>query len=236
MKTILRITLVIAMHLAGIATLMAQKGTFPVQENPLPDSLTCGVLDYGGQKYRTVKIGPQCWMAQNLNIGSWLDGSQPQKPGDNGQIQKYCYGNDFTQCDFWGGFYQWDAMMRFAQNSGAQGICPDGWHLPTALEWKELIRLLGNEDKAGGKLKSTLLWQQPNVGADNSSGFAAWPGGYFDSVIQAWADLNRQGYFWMSEMVDNDQAVAVNLTYRNSGIVRYDEFRTSALSVRCVKN
>jgi len=94
-------------------------------------------------------------MKENLNIGKWLDQSQLQKPTDNGLIEKYCYGNDFVQCDVWGGLYQWDEMMLYSEVSGAQGICPDGWHIPTSQDWKNLIRFLGGNLEAGGKMKST---------------------------------------------------------------------------------
>jgi len=120
-----------------------------------PDSGTCGTMTYGGLLYHSVVIGSQCWMKENLNIGKWLDQSQLQKPTDNGLIEKYCYGNDFVQCDVWGGLYQWDEMMLYSEVSGAQGICPDGWHIPTSQDWKNLIRFLGGNLEAGGKMKST---------------------------------------------------------------------------------
>ena len=200
------------------------------------DSLSCGLLTYEGQVYHTVKIGMQCWMSENLNVGKWTDASQEQKPGDNGIIEKYCIVNDFVQCDFWGGLYQWNEMMAYSQKAGAQGICPDGWHVPSSQDWKSLIRFLGTDDDAGGKLKSTLQWKRPNVGADNSSGFSAYPGGYYDNMAHRWNDLYLQGYYWTSESISTTTAVAVNLTFRTGSINMYEEFQPSALSVRCIKN
>ena len=200
------------------------------------DTIACGNLSYGEQTYPTIMIGSQCWMAENLNIGKWLDGSQMQKEANNGIIEKYCYNNDFVQCDYWGGLYQWDELMSYSETSGVQGICPAGWHVPSIQDWKSLIRYLGPETLAGGKLKSTLQWQNPNVGATNSSGFSAYPGGYFDSMAQKWDDLYRGGYYWTSEIIDKGTAVAVFLTFRTGTVDTYQEFQPSALSVRCIKN
>ena len=200
------------------------------------DSLSCGLLTYEGLVYHTARIGRQCWMSDNLNIGKWADESQLQKNGDNGVVEKYCFGNNFTQCDYWGGLYQWDELMAYSQVSGAQGICPFGWHVPSSQDWKTLIRYLGMNTEAGGKLKSTLNWQNPNVGATNSSGFSAMPGGYYDFMAKQWHDLYREGYYWSSEIITKGTAVAVYLEYRTSGIEMYEEYQPSALSVRCIKN
>jgi uncharacterized protein (TIGR02145 family) len=200
------------------------------------DSLSCGLLTYEGQVYHTVKIGSQCWMRENLNVGKWTDASQMQKDNNDGIIEKYCFGNDFVQCDFWGGLYQWNEVMGYVETSGVQGICPPGWHVPSIQDWKSLSRYLGGIEEAGGKLKSTLQWRNPNVGATNSSGFSAYPAGYFDSMAQKWNDLYVAGYFWTSEIIDKGTAVAVDLTFRTNKADSYQEYQPSALSVRCIKN
>ena len=91
-----------------------------------------------GQSYNTVQIANQCWMAQNLNVGSKINGSDEQS--NNGTIEKYCYNNDAANCAVYGGLYQWDELMNYltssnATPSGRQGICPDGWHIPSEAEW-----------------------------------------------------------------------------------------------------
>ena len=212
------------------------KTAHPTDSVSRPDSLSCGLITYEGKVYHTVVIGRQCWMSDNLNIGKWADESQLQDNGDNGVIEKYCFGNDFTQCDYWGGLYQWNELMAYSQVSGAQGICPSGWHVPSSQDWKTLIRYLGMNTEAGGKLKSTLNWQNPNVGATNSTGFSAMPGGYYDFMAKQWHDLTREGYYWSSEIITKGTAVAVYLEYRTSGIEMYEEYQPSALSVRCIKN
>jgi len=202
------------------------------------DSNSCTNIQYGGQNIRTVMIGSQCWMKDNLNIGNWTDQSQIQKQTDNEIIEKYCFGNDFVNCDQWGGLYQWDEAMQYVQTENAQGICPGGWHIPSSEDWKTLIRFLGGDDMAGGKMKYTGSngWQLPNVGATDLSGFAALPGGYFDFMAQQWHDQNRNGYFWSSETITKGTSVAMTLSYRTSDIDLYEEYNPSALSVRCVRN
>jgi uncharacterized protein (TIGR02145 family) len=245
-KCMIAAVLIVSM-LQGTFSLFAQKGKSEAEVavsqakiNPdstiKTDSLSCGLLNYGGQVYHTVKIGSQCWMSDNLNIGKWTDESQIQKEQDNGVIEKYCYGNDFTQCDYWGGLYQWNELMAYSQVSGVQGICPTGWHVPSSQDWKNLIRFLGMNSEAGGKLKSTLSWQNPNVGATNFSGFSALPGGYYDFMAKQWHDLYREGYYWSSEIITKGTAVGVYLEYRTSGVTMYEEYQPSALSVRCIKN
>jgi len=242
MKIILTAIALMVSILHGQQGVFAQKSERPEQaetgmpETTPPDSLSCGLLDYGGQVYHTVKIGQQCWMSDNLNIGKWTDESQIQKEQDDGIIEKYCYGNNFTQCDYWGGLYQWNELMGYSQASGAQGICPAGWHVPSSQDWKNLIRYLGMNSEAGGKLKSTLNWQNPNVGATNFSGFSAFPGGYYDFMAKQWHDLYREGYYWSSEIISKGTAVAVYLEYRTSAVTMYEEYQPSALSVRCIKN
>lgn len=199
---------------------------------------SCGNLEYGGITYHTVRIGTQCWMRENLNVGKWVDVAVQQKQSNDGNIEKYCYGNDFVQCDLWGGLYTWDEMMYYTQASGAQGICPAGWHIPTAQDLKTLIGFLGGEDMAGGKMKSTGSrdWQIPNVGASNSSGFTAFPGGYYDQMASRWYDQHRAGYFWTSEMMSSGTAEAMTMSFRNTVVSRYEEYKPSALSVRCIRN
>jgi len=202
------------------------------------DSSFCGIFEYGGQVYHTVIIGPQCWMKENLNLGKWLDQSQSQTQQKNAVVEKYCYGNDFINCDLWGGLYQWGEMMHYEITAGSQGICPAGWHIPDSKDWKQLIRFLGGTELAGGKMKSTgnRDWWVPNVGATNTSQFSAFPGGYFDETTQAWHDVHNGGYFWSSETISTTTSVALQLIRKGTEAELYEEYNPSALAVRCIKN
>ncbi|MCX6287357.1 MAG: hypothetical protein NTY96_09605 [Bacteroidetes bacterium] len=203
-----------------------------------PDSTSCGIFEYGGQVYHTVIIGRQCWMKENLNLGKWLDQSQNQTQQKNATVEKYCYGNDFVNCDLWGGLYMWAEMLHYETTAGAQGICPVGWHVPDSKDWKELIRFLGGTELAGGKMKSTgnRDWWVPNVGASNSSQFTAYPGGYFDFTAQAWNDVHNAGYFWSSETISTITSVALQLIRRGTEAELYEEYNPSALSLRCIRD
>ncbi len=94
-------------------------------------------VDYEGQTYNTIQIYSQCWFKENLNIGEMIPASQSQT--NNNTIEKYCPLNNENYCNtFSGGLYQWSEMMNYANDPGAQGICPDGWHIPTDIEWQVL--------------------------------------------------------------------------------------------------
>ena len=102
-------------------------------------AFNCGttLTDYrDNQTYPTVLIGTQCWMAKNMNIGTRIDGMNNMS--NTGTIEKYCTTNLETNCDVYGGLYQWSEMMQYSTTPGAQGICTPGWHIPTDDEWKIL--------------------------------------------------------------------------------------------------
>ena len=104
---------------------------------PGPTSFTCGnsfTDPRNGQAYNTVQIGDQCWMAENLNIGYMINGTEEMT--DNGVIEKYCYDDNPANCDEYGGFYQWNEMIQYMSATGLQGICPEGWRIPSDDEWE----------------------------------------------------------------------------------------------------
>jgi uncharacterized protein (TIGR02145 family) len=214
------------------------------------DGKSCGLIDYGGQIYKTVIIGFQCWMAENINIGTWI--STPQDQIDNETIEKYCYLNSETNCDTYGGLYKWNEAMNWVTDEGAQGICPDGWHIATDEEWKILE---GNIDSnypvgdsewddtgwrgsdAGGKMKEigTEHWLDPNTGATNSSGFTGLPGGYFNHT-GSWAGITTYTLLWTSTELDVNNAGYHGLTYSRTDVLRNFSYKIIGSSVRCLKD
>ncbi|HNS46441.1 MAG TPA: FISUMP domain-containing protein, partial [Bacteroidales bacterium] len=111
---------------------------------------------YEGQTYNTVQIGNQCWLRENLNVGTMIlmnGGGQLQT--DNGTIEKYCQQNDEANCDVYGGLYEWREAMQYVTDESAQGICPDTWHVASDPEYAVLRDFLGGKYAAGGKMKST---------------------------------------------------------------------------------
>lgn len=199
-----------------------------------------------GQSYNTVQIGTQCWMAENLNIGTMINGSGNQTNNDT--IEKYCYNNSSANCDTYGGLYQWDEMMQYTTTPGIQGICPSGWHLPTDDEWKQMEMALGmSQSEAdamgfrgtdeGGKMKETgtTHWYPPNTGATNSSGFTALPGGgrYDDGM---WGSLSDIGFWWLSTEYSGTNAWRRFVGYDRIQVDRSITYKTYGFSVRCLKN
>jgi uncharacterized protein (TIGR02145 family) len=165
-----------------------------------------GVMDKRDLRYYgRVRIGDQEWMAENLNIGSPIEIHQGQS--DNKGIEKWCY-----DCISYGGLYTWfEAMNYGSADTGAtghtQGICPVGWHIPTEKEVITLIESLGGDQYAGGKLKATSsLWQAPNTGATDESGFSALPGGYVSLQIISQGYYNEDPFYNKIEGIGTDAA------------------------------
>jgi len=185
-------------------------------------SFTCGdsfTDPRDEQTYTTVQIGDQCWMAENLNIGTMINGSENMT--DNGVIEKYCYYNDPANCETYGGLYQWNEMMEYVTDTAVQGICPEGWYLPSDEEWTTITDFLGGWLVAGGKMKEAgaTHWNPPNTGATNESGFSGLPGGsrgaygYFNPI-------GYYGYFWSSTEYSSTNAWSRLLYYGYAYVYR----------------
>jgi uncharacterized protein (TIGR02145 family) len=198
----------------------------------------CGMKitdDRDGRMYNTVKIGTQCWMAQNLNLGTRITYTLEQT---NNQIfEKYCYNDLEANCDIYGGLYQWDESMQYVTTPGVQGICPTGWHLPTDAEWSTLITYLGGESSAGGKMKEigTVHWLSPNAGATNSSGFNGLPGGLRSSTV-SFTYIAINGNYWSSNPMYSYSAVYRYLLSSSGGAYSNDSDKGNGFSVRCLQN
>jgi uncharacterized protein (TIGR02145 family) len=209
------------------------------------EEVPCGQLtvDYGGQIYHTVQIGDQCWMEENLNIGTRINGNEEMQ--DNQVIEKYCYGDNEDNCDLYGGLYQWNEMMQYSTSNGEQGICPDGWHLPTDEEWKTLEMHLGmSQSEAdatlwrgtdeGKKLKSTSGWHNGGNGIDEVD-FSALPGGYRDPSSN-FISLVERGLWWSATEYSSSIAWARGLNYNYDKVDRGTNYKVNGFSVRCVKD
>lgn len=231
-----------AINSAGIA--YGNELTF--QSAPIYNA--CGdTLFYDDKFYGTIQIGNQCWFQNNLNVGATINYCGPQT--DNGIIEKYCYDGDEANCDEYGGLYQWAEMVQYYNGATdstnfnppptghLQGICPDGWHLPTEAEWDELFTNLNGISSAGGKMKEegTKHWYTPNSSATNESGFTALPAGlthggcYYDNLTFTC------NYWTLTEIYT--LAVRSYQLLNNSGWVGWmDPPKTLGVSVRCLKD
>jgi len=224
------------------------------QSTPCPGLIT---VEHYGKVYNTVQIGNQCWLKENLDIGTMIPSNQDQM--NNGIIEKFCYDNDITNCDKYGGLYQWDELMQYSIGEKTQGLCPSGFHIPTDDEFKELEGYLdgsfGQGDPewdqwqwrgfdAGGKLKATGLehWMGPNEGASNSSGFSALPHCYreWDAASNP-AGAQFSGFtaylcMWSSSENDDNTARRRALSYYFSKVYRSNHAKNFGYSARCIKD
>jgi uncharacterized protein (TIGR02145 family) len=184
------------------------------------------------QVYPTVQVGTQCWMAANLNIGSQVVSSIGQS--NNGSAEKYCYQNNATNCDIYGGLYEWNEAMNYSSSEGAQGLCPAGWHLPTDAEWSTMEAFLGGVSVAGGKLKEmgTSHWLSPNTNASNSSGMTMLPGGY--EYNSSFGNLGNRSYIWTSTSNDSVTSWMRSQYFSSPTSGRNTGNRGSGFSVRCI--
>ncbi|MCK9423949.1 MAG: hypothetical protein M0Q38_15270 [Bacteroidales bacterium] len=198
-------------------------------------SFTCGdIVSYEGKSYNTVQIGTQCWFKENLNVGTRINRSQYQL--DNDIIEKYCYNDSESNCDVYGGLYQWNEAMQYVNIEGTKGICPSGWHIPMYNEWAMLVTFLGGEGIAGGKMKEagTAHWWEPNAGATNSSGFTGLPAGYL--INYNFYTLTTYTSFWSSLAFNPQTSWIWGLSTDGAWVDRYYNYKTMGMSVRCLKD
>jgi uncharacterized protein (TIGR02145 family) len=163
-----------------------------------------------GKAYRTVKIGAQTWMAENLDYPA--EGSK-------------CYDNEPANCEIYGRIYNWNTARK---------SCPSGWHLPSDAEWKVLDRAVGGEDVAGKKLKAGSGWNNNGNGTDEY-GFSALPGGYGGSG-GSFSHVGYNGYWWSATEDYAGNAYSRSMHYFDSNVLRYYYSKSNLFSVRCLQD
>jgi uncharacterized protein (TIGR02145 family) len=159
-----------------------------------------------GKKYRSVKIGKQTWMAENLNYKT--DSS-------------WCYENNESSCAQYGRLYDWKA---------AKAACPSGWHLPTNKEWEILLKTTGLK-----MLKAKSGWNSDGNGTDEF-GFSAMPGGSYYSYFKDFSDAGKIGKWWTATEYYADDAHSLQLWYFDSVDFDEETSKDRGLSVRCLQN
>ena len=194
--------------------------------------------DIDGNVYKTVTIGTQEWMAENLRTTTYNDGTSISNVTDflewsslnTGAYCNYNHTLDEDTIATFGRMYNWHAV-----NTGK--LAPKGWHVPTDADWATLCNYLGGETVAGGKLREagTLHWQTPNTGATNESGFTALPAGnrYYLDVFDG---IGFMGAWWSASEDIVDFALIRYMFSDNTLLVREIERKASGKSVRCVKD
>jgi uncharacterized protein (TIGR02145 family) len=211
---------------------------------PCPGTPT---VTYGGQVYNTIQIFSQCWLKENLNVGTMIDSLDNMT--DNGQVEKYCYRNSEDSCGIYGGIYQWNEMMQYITQEGTQGICPPGWHLPTDEEWKVLEGAVDSQYgigdpewdishdyrgyNAGTNLKSTNGWYGEDNGTD-LFGFSGLPAGMRYGT-GSFFYLGTGGYWWSSTEDYESDAFYRILNNVNPEVYRFDFDKEYGYNVRCLQ-
>lgn len=186
-------------------------------------------VDYAGKIYSTVQIASQCWLKENLDVGTMIPGWLGQ--ADNGTIEKYCYDDNPANCLTYGGLYQWDEAMEYSTTPGARGICPPGWHLPTVTEFQTLSNTVSGNSNA---LKE--IGQGSGAGAGtNTSGFSALLAGD-RSQDGGFTRLDSYAHFWSSTQYTTAGAHALFLFYNDATIYPYVDSKPYGFSVRCLKD
>lgn len=199
---------------------------------------------YGGQTYNTIQIGNQCWLRENLNVGTIINGIINQT--NNSTLEKYCYDNNESNCNTYGGLYQWAEAVQYlngatnttspnpAFSGNVRGICPEGWHIPTLTEFVTLRDFVGGATAGGNRLKATTQGTELGVGT-NTSGFSSLLAG---QRHYAGASLNLEhfAYFWNSTENGSINTDILYLNGSESNIYLSTNAKDFGLSVRCLKD
>jgi uncharacterized protein (TIGR02145 family) len=189
--------------------------------------------------YKTVTIGKQTWMAENLDVGKIIPSQESREPHNDAKnnqvIEKFCYFNQARAGSVLGGLYEWPEAMQYDTTEGAQGICPAGWHIPTDKEWLELEAALGMPqdqlDSIGyrGTNQGELLRDTVNIGFNV----------IMAGIRNVYGSYTMQGHYfstWTSSRVPSGQAWYRSILQAR-GTIRRDTCSTYfGKCIRCIKD
>ena len=177
-----------------------------------------------GKQYRTVKIGNQVWMAENINY----------KPKDGWVFKKsFCYDDNENNCEKYGRYYTWEVVRK---------VCPVGWHVPSDIEFGILINVAGGRSAAGEKLKSKNGWKK-EVDVEDSFGFSAFPAGFRSFDLwngKRFMDFGSVAFMWSStekakNWAETNSSDAFALSLTDKGLIGLAP-KQWAMPVRCIKD
>lgn len=199
-----------------------------VEGLPCPEDVA---VKHAGHLYPTVQIDDQCWLKENMNIGTMIHGDSTMK--DNDIIEKYCYDNLPEYCDETGGLYLWWELMQYSEEEGTKGICPEGWHISTQDDLLSLVFAagIGNTFKERG---NSHWLPGYNSNGNNIRGFTALGTGYrsFDNSYKLMGkhapfhSSTKMTYDWVFYLEFNQGSIVL------SGTTRKDVGN----AVRCIKD
>lgn len=195
------------------------------------------VKDIDGNVYKTVTIGKQVWMAENLKTTRLNDGTTISLVTDDqawGALTTpaFCwYNKDATgNKNIYRALYNWYTV-------NTNKLCPQGWHVSTDAEWTTLTTGLGGESVAGGKLRETGIahWEKPNTGATNESGFTTLPGGYRNNH-GAFANIGFFGFWWTATENVPTASWCRTMGCAGKDVLRIFSLKKNGYSVCCIKD
>ena len=231
--------------------------TYVIDDKSCPAAPT--VTDIDGNVYGTVQIGDQCWMRENMRVTKYADGT-PIPRGTTGSIisaYRYYPNYDSANVAAYGYLYNWYAVMRNAGSSelipsGVQGVCPDGWHVPSDAEWIQLLNYVGSQEiygchnNSGNTAKamaSTMGWNLSSVecaagynpSSNNTTAFSMVPAGCFR--IGYGSRFGEAAYVWSVTESSNDAMFGSYLDFNDTAMRRVTNlFKDAGLSVRCLRD
>ncbi|MBR6063223.1 MAG: fibrobacter succinogenes major paralogous domain-containing protein [Bacteroidales bacterium] len=215
------------------------------------------VSDIDGNCYDAVQIGNQVWMAENLRTTRYADGTTIPLGTEKSEITPYRYNpnNDANNVPTYGYLYNWPAVMHgdsssSANPSGVQGICPNGWHVPSSAEWIQLTNYVGSQPQyqcnnnsinIAKALASTTGWSSSsetctvgnNPSTNNATGFSALPAGTYG--LGGYYDFGYYAYFWSATEI-GDYAYYRFLRYYGADVYWSLNYKFNGFSVRCVRD
>ena len=223
----------------------------------LPCPGTATITDYDGNTYTTVQIGDQCWMRENLRTTHYANGGSiplgSNTSTDSTTAYRFYPNSNESNVSTYGYLYNWPAVMGGSASSnsnpsGVQGICPNGWHVPSHSEWAQLINYVSgqtsyvcgnNSNNIAKALASTTYWMNSNescavgntLADNNATGFTALPADRTHA-----SGLGTHAFFW-SSTDDGDDAYDLSFIYSLAHVTNiYSDFKFFGFSVRCLRN
>ena len=199
--------------------------------NSKAQSTGSGLMDIEGNTYKSILLGKQEWMMDNLKVTKYRNGQPIPHIQDsivwnawkNGAY--VFYKNDTKH----GILYNWMAV------NDSRGVCPTGWHVPSSFEWDTLAKFLGGNEVAGGKMKAKLHWETPNTSATNESSFHALPKGMY-GVNGSFNNIGKNAYWWSSSEHGVSSAWGREIGFNESALFAGHGDKRDGLSVRCIKD
>lgn len=215
------------------------------------------LTDIDGNVYNTVLIGTQCWMKENLRTTKYADSTTIAQGSSTSTTMGYWYYPDYNSSNMstYGLLYNWKAVMRNSSSSsgnpsGVQGICPNGWHVPSDAEWTQLTNYVssqsayvcGNDNTyIASALAGTVGWNSSTITCavgntladNNATGFSALPAGFY---IGSYSNFGTNAYFWSATMSNSNYSFYRLLSYYDATVYRYSNYKYYGFSVRCVRD